>query len=303
MAVTAKDVAEACGVSRITVNRALSGNENVKPETREKILKKAQEMGYVPNLIARSLVNGKSKMIGIVISDIKNLYFSEIVDAITRQARARGYMVCTCTHDSDCKEERRLIEMMKGYCVDGMILNCVNRGDEFKDWLDKLDMKYVILGYQLLPGSYTVGVNENKSAKEVVRFLKAHGYHKQVFVVPPLYGEDGQINIPHYHEQALEFLKKNTGEKPVFLCTGEMFAIPMQKFLKKNGYRAPKDYGLMTYDRLMYRFWNEEAIAAVDNHVDQIGMSVANAVIDLIEEKEIPLNIEVPYDLEEGTSL
>lgn len=113
MAVTAKDVAEACGVSRITVNRALSGNENVKPETREKILKKAQEMGYVPNLIARSLVNGKSKMIGIVISDIKNLYFSEIVDAITRQARARGYMVCTCTHDSDCKEERRLIEMMK----------------------------------------------------------------------------------------------------------------------------------------------------------------------------------------------
>ena len=98
MAVTAKDVAEACGVSRITVNRALSGNENVKPETREKILKKAQEMGYVPNLIARSLVNGKSKMIGIVISDIKNLYFSEIVDAITRQARARGYMVCTCTH-------------------------------------------------------------------------------------------------------------------------------------------------------------------------------------------------------------
>ena len=295
MAVTAKDVAEACGVSRITVNRALSGNENVKPETREKILKKAQEMGYVPNLIARSLVNGKSKMIGIVISDIKNLYFSEIVDAITRQARARGYMVCTCTHDSDCKEERRLIEMMKGYCVDGMILNCVNRGDEFKDWLDKLDMKYVILGYQLLPGSYTVGVNEN-----IPHYQRASGFleevKKQGCDYHILYGNDT-------NEQALEFLKKNTGEKPVFLCTGEMFAIPMQKFLKKNGYRAPKDYGLMTYDRLMYRFWNEEAIAAVDNHVDQIGTSVANAIIDLIEEKEIPMNIEVPYDLEEGTSL
>ena len=63
----------------------------------------------------------------------------------------------------------------------------------------------------------------------------------------------------------------------------------INKFLKKNGYRAPKDYGLMTYDRLMYRFWNEDAIAAVDNHVDQIGMSVANAVIDLIEEKEITM--------------
>ena len=328
MAVTAKDVAEACGVSRITVNRALSGNKNVKSETREKILAKAQEMGYVPNLIARSLVNGKSKMIGIIVSDVKNLYFSEIIDEITRRARQRGYMVCTCTHDSDRQEERHLIEMMKGYCVDGLILNCVNNGNEFRQWLDNLGMKYVILGYQLLAGSYTVGVNEKKSAKDVVRFLKAHGYKKQVFVVPPLYGEDGEINIPHhqraigfeeeakkqgceYHilygndtnEQALELLKNNTGEKLVLLCSAEMYAIPLQKFLKKNGYRSPNDYGLMTYDRLMYRFWNEEAIAAVDNHVDQIGISVADAIIDRIEGKEIPTDIEVAYDLEEGKSL
>lgn len=328
MAVTAKDVAEACGVSRITVNRALSGNENVKPETREKIQAKAQEMGYVPNLIARSLVNGKSHMIGIIVSDVKNLYFSEIVDAITHQARERGYTVCTCTHDNDLQGEKRLIEMMKGYCVDGLILNCVNQGEEFKRWLDNLGMKYVILGYQLLPGSYTVGINENKSAKDVVRFLKAHGYNKQVFIAPPLYREDGVINIPHYqrasgfkeeakhqgcdyhifygkdtNEQALAYLKNNTGEKPVLLCTGEMFALPLQKFLKKNGFKSPRDYGLMTYDRLMYRFWNEEAIAAVDNHVELIGASVANAVIDLIEGRKIPWDIEVPYDLEEGTSL
>lgn len=328
MAVTAKDVAEACGVSRVTVNRALSGNESVKQETREKILAKAQEMGYVPNLLARSLVNGKSHMIGIVISDVKNLYFSEIVDAITHQARVRGYMVCTCTHDSDFQEEKHLIETMKGYCVDGLILNCVNRGEEFKRWLDNLGMKYVILGYQLLPGSYTVGINENKSAKDVVRFLKAHGYNKQIFIVPPLYREDGMINIPHYQRasgfkeeaervgcdyhvfygndtnaQALAYLKNNIGEKPAFLCTGEMFALPLQKFLKKNGFKSPRDYGLMTYDRLMYRFWNEEAIAAVDNHVEQIGISVANAIIDRIEEKKIPKDIEVAYDLEEGTSL
>lgn len=328
MAVTAKDVAEACGVSRVTVNRALSGNESVKQETREKILAKAQEMGYVPNLLARSLVNGKSHMIGIVISDVKNLYFSEIVDAITHQARVRGYMVCTCTHDNDFQEEKHLIETMKGYCVDGLILNCVNRGEEFKRWLDNLGMKYVILGYQLLPGSYTVGINENKSAKDVVRFLKAHGYNKQIFIVPPLYREDGMINIPHYQRasgfkeeaervgcdyhvfygndtnaQALAYLKNNIGEKPAFLCTGEMFALPLQKFLKKNGFKSPRDYGLMTYDRLMYRFWNEEAIAAVDNHVEQIGISVANAIIDRIEEKKIPKDIEVAYDLEEGTSL
>ena len=115
-------------------------------------------------------------------------------------------MVCTCTHDSDCKEERRLIEMMKGYCVDGMILNCVNRGDEFKDWLDKLDMKYVILGYQLLPGSYTVGVNENKSVKDVVRFFKGAWISQAgILSFRLLYGEDGQINIPHYQKSLCFF--------------------------------------------------------------------------------------------------
>lgn len=328
MAVTAKDVAEACGVSRITVNRALSGNENVKPQTREMILAKAKEMGYVPNLIARSLVNGKSHMIGIIVSDVKNLYFSEIVDAITHRARMRGYMVCTCTHENDKKVEKKLIEMMKGYCVDGLILNCVNRGEEFREWLDNLGILHVILGYQLLPESYTVGVNEKKSAKDAVRFLKAHGYKNLVFVVPPLYSEEGEINIPHYqrssgfeeeakalgcehhvfwgkdtNEQALEFLRTNTGEKTVFLCTAEMYAIPLQKFLKKNGYRAPRDFGLMTYDKLMYRFWNEEAIAAVNNHTDQIGRSVADAIIDLIEGKEVCRDTEVSYEMEEGNSL
>ena len=60
---------------------------------------------------------------------------------------------------------------------------------------------------------------------------------------------------------------------------------------------------VFSINQIYESIWNEEAIAAVDNHVDQIGTSVANAVIDLIEEKEIPMNIEVPYDLEEGTSL
>ena len=58
MAVTTKDIAAACGISRTTVTRALSGNGSVKPETKERILAKAEEMGYAPDLIARSLVNG-----------------------------------------------------------------------------------------------------------------------------------------------------------------------------------------------------------------------------------------------------
>ena len=173
---------------------------------------------------------------------------------------------------------KRIVEMgfIKGKTVE-VLLNA-----PLKD-----PIKYKVLGYE---------ISLRRQEAEMIEVVSEEEAKKQGCDYHILYGNDT-------NEQALEFLKKNTGEKPVFLCTGEMFAIPMQKFLKKNGYRAPKDYGLMTYDRLMYRFWNEEAIAAVDNHVDQIGTSVANAVIDLIEEKEIPMNIEVPYDLEEGTSL
>ena len=89
MALTASDLAKACGVSRSTVNRALLGEGRINKDTKEMILKKAKELGYKPNLLARSLAMGKSMTIGVIVADINNQYFAGIIDAIGKRVNRK----------------------------------------------------------------------------------------------------------------------------------------------------------------------------------------------------------------------
>lgn len=76
MAITTKDLAQLCGVSRTTIHRALNGTGRIKPETKEMILQVAKEHGYRPDLLATGLAKGQTYNIGVVVLDVKNRYFA-----------------------------------------------------------------------------------------------------------------------------------------------------------------------------------------------------------------------------------
>ena len=92
MGITTKDLAEICGVSRTTVNRALQGTGRIKEETKRRILDTAKQLGYEPDLVARSLVSGKSMMIGVIIVDLKNQYYPKMVNAIAERVLEDNYI-------------------------------------------------------------------------------------------------------------------------------------------------------------------------------------------------------------------
>ena len=80
MAITTKDLAQLCGVSRTTIHRALNGTGRIKPETKEMILQVAKEHGYRPDLLATGLAKGQTYNIGVVVLDVKNRYFAQMLD-------------------------------------------------------------------------------------------------------------------------------------------------------------------------------------------------------------------------------
>src|SRR5690554_6695584 len=82
MGIISKDIAKICGVSRGTVDRALNNKPRIKPETKERILKTAKELGYRPDLLARSLVKGKTMSLGVVVFDVRNRYFAQLLNSI-----------------------------------------------------------------------------------------------------------------------------------------------------------------------------------------------------------------------------
>ena len=110
--VTIKDVAKVANVSFTTVSRALSGNPEISRETREKILKICEEMGYTTNYIARSMIKKKTELIGLIVPSIDNPFMSELAYYTEITARRFGYNLILCNSYPDLEQERKAIQLM-----------------------------------------------------------------------------------------------------------------------------------------------------------------------------------------------
>lgn len=116
-----RDVAKYAGVSPSTVSRALSGVAFVEPETKQKVLEAVSALNYKPNLAARSLKKGGSKLIGLIIPDIMNPYYPEVVKYMEACAAASGYSLILCDALGNAKKEKEYFETLKYLFVDGIL--------------------------------------------------------------------------------------------------------------------------------------------------------------------------------------
>ncbi len=119
--VTIKDVAKKAGVSIMTVSRVINGKSNVREDTREKVLKAIEELGYVPNSMARSLVIKKTATIGLVISDVTNPFFTTVARGVEDTAITKHFTVILCNTDENPEKESMYVEVLARNRVDGVI--------------------------------------------------------------------------------------------------------------------------------------------------------------------------------------
>lgn len=128
--ISLKDIAEAAGVSTALVSFVLNGKEKeyrVGEETAQRILKIAKDMNYQPNLAAKSLRSGKTKTIGLVVSDISNPFFSQLARVLEDEAAKQGYTVLFASSDEDTEKMNRVVANLINKGVDGlMIVPCEN---------------------------------------------------------------------------------------------------------------------------------------------------------------------------------
>ena len=120
--VTLKDVAKAAGVSYATVSRALSGSPQIGSDTRERIIKLCDEMGYTTNYVARSMVMKKTDLIGLVVPSIDNQFMSELAYYAEMSARSHGYNIMLCNSGPDLKQEKTVVKLLLGRQVDGILI-------------------------------------------------------------------------------------------------------------------------------------------------------------------------------------
>ena len=129
---TMKDVAKAAGVSTATVSAALSGASFVSPELRARVNAAIKTMGYERNSVASGLKRGKTSLIGLVVSDVTNPFFTELVDCVQSQARQSGYSVLLGISDHDVAREADLLRLMRSHQAEGTILCPVGQSEDYQ---------------------------------------------------------------------------------------------------------------------------------------------------------------------------
>src|SRR5690554_2103328 len=121
--VTIKDIARELGVSVATVSRALSGSYEVNPYTKEKVLKKAKELCYRPNIQARNLLKRRSNLIGVVVPEFVTFFFPEIIIGIQEVCNMSGYQVLISQSNESSSLEAKNVEMLEDSMVEGLIIS------------------------------------------------------------------------------------------------------------------------------------------------------------------------------------
>jgi LacI family transcriptional regulator len=121
--VTLKDIAQQLSVTTATVSKALRDSSDISPETKHSVRKLSDELGYRPNLLAKSLINNKSKMLGVLVPDLRISFFSEAVRGMYEEAEKKGYECVFLVHDELETKERQKLEFLYDIHADGILLN------------------------------------------------------------------------------------------------------------------------------------------------------------------------------------
>ena len=144
---TIKEVAEKAGVSAATVSYVLNDSRKVRPETEQRVLWAAKELGYLPNTAARSLAVGRSSILGLIVADIANPFFPEIAKSFQLEASLYGLETLVMDSNKDPRRTRNLVERLLGLQVPGIAFLTSQVDAPVKEFMAKKGICAAYLGF------------------------------------------------------------------------------------------------------------------------------------------------------------
>ena len=180
---TMKEVAECARVSISTVSHVINKTRHVDKETHDRVLEAIEKLNYAPNIFARGLRGKKIRVIGVIISDIRENFFAEVVKAIELTSHSEGYSVILCDSEDDPLKEQLHINTLIQNGVEGLIFAPVNNSTRVYDSVIPHKIKAIQIDRKVygLPADF-VGINNMEITKKAMNHLFAHGFMNVGFV-------------------------------------------------------------------------------------------------------------------------
>ncbi len=319
---TKKEIALACGVSRITLDRVLGNKPGVGEQTRGKILGFLQKNEYRENRLAQSLVRGRSHSFGIIVFDLSNTFYAQLVNAFQRTAQEAGYVSYIMLSNKDPHSEKALLGDLLARQVEGIVLNSVVKEPGYGEYLMGQGTPILSVMNQVAQDVPLLGFDERASMRELVRYALDLGYRRFFYVCPPLarvltsnmdsllrrkQGFDEEVaSCPQAEATVLgdsgylDMLLKvvnNREARPCILCTSDVYAVEIHRALMEIGLEAPRDYAIAGYDNIPLLHSFQPRLTTVSLHIGELGAKAAQLLIDAADGKPLPRKVLMPHTL------
>jgi LacI family transcriptional regulator len=297
-----------------SVSRALNGLANVHPDTRERVLAAAQELGYVPHAGARSLSLARTHAIGVVLPDLHGEFFSEIVRGLDREVSARGYHLLLSNMHDDSARAADALRSMRGR-VDGLVVMAPHIGQVALDAMLPGSLPTVMINSASHAGRPALRIDNRSGAAAMTRHLLAIGRRTIVHIAGPA----GNIDAEERREGFLAALppgrpshvlpgdfSERSGEAAVaalrrdgvafdaIFAANDMMALGALQALRDAGADVPRDVAVAGFDDVpLARFLS---LTTMRVHMAEIGGRAANRLIDALEGRSggDPVELVIP---------
>lgn len=276
--VTRNDVAKHAGVSNTTVSRVLNNNGYVSPESRQRVETAIRELGYTPNLIARSLKTKKSGQLLYCVTEYDNPFYMEVYSGMEAYAQKYGYTIVVASNfDASLISQRQF---------DGIVLTSISYAQQKE--LERLDIPVIVNNYTA--NSYTfpsIKIDIESGALTALEYLYSNGHEKIAFITSPC-GPQEQRYLSYQ-----KFMKRNGFSSHIFECSdsishfeqgyrggiqlidsgipftaafifNDALAVGTIAAFAKYGISVPRDISVISFDNILQSAYTLPALTTVD---------------------------------------
>ncbi len=309
--VTALDVAQKAGVSRSAVSRVFTPGASVSKRTAEKVRCAADALGYRPNVLARSLITGRSRIIGLVVAYLENQFYPEAIERLSRHLQERGYHVLVFMASNSGEEADEVMEELLDYQVDGIIAASVGMSNDLTRRCEAAGIPIVLFNRAQDDDRLSSVTSDNyHGGRKLAEFLVAGG-HKRVAHIAGWEGASTQrdreagfvaglaaagqtlaargvsdFDFERAKTIAREMFSSDTYPDAVFCANDHMAFAVMDVLRFELGLRVPDDVSVVGYDDVTLAAWPSYDLTTVRQPAGQMARATVDILMDRLADPE-----------------
>jgi LacI family transcriptional regulator len=317
---TIRDVAARAGVSTATVSRSLRRSPDVRPQTRARVEDAARELRYRPSGVARSLKLRSTRTIGVIVTDIGNPYFPQVVSAIEDAARERGYSVLLADGRGDPEREVESLDLLGEREVDGLIIASSELTGRHQDRIREVACPVVIINSESTVAAVPAFVSDNEAGGRLAAaHLYALGHRYISYLATPraenraarerLAGSSTRLQQLGLPADALAIVPTEEGiaggdeaaraalrQRPAttaLLCYNDLTAIGAIRGLRATGLDVPRDVSIIGFDDIEMAPYVDPALTTIRQATREMALAAAASLFARIDSGREPTAGEV----------